>query len=281
MWRKFRCSNNTDQRTINQESGNSTKIRNLQRKMVLNIQEKNHHYRLRHTAAHMACFVKNGLATVRRRSSLTSHGLTISTFREKSLVQMLVFPYFDYVDILLTDLSSDNKTKLQRAHNFCNTPILCMFMVCAMEVPYVPSLNMNDAFRTEGYLIEEYLLSMGLDERLGDSSNDGIYCLPTIITLFAPPCYGRCSQVAGKSRDRAEHLSNRFPNIVFSYFIVFRHPIGEIELSASFCYELQTSGKSRPQRIPTSFDVPTSDGSLPKANQTIGLPLLRRTHVPI
>ncbi|KAJ4426931.1 hypothetical protein ANN_26730 [Periplaneta americana] len=64
-------------------------------------------------------------------------------------------------------------------------------------------------------------------------------------------------------------------------FIKFRHPVGEIELSAAFCYELQASGKSRPQRIPTSFDVPTSDGSLPKANQTMGLPLLRRTHVPI
>ncbi|KAJ4447404.1 hypothetical protein ANN_09411 [Periplaneta americana] len=61
----------------------------------------------------------------------------------------------------------------------------------------------------------------------------------------------------------------------------FRHPIGEIELSAAFCYGIQTSGKPRPQRIPTSFDVPTSDGSLPKASQTIGLPLLRRTHVPI
>ncbi|KAJ4429126.1 hypothetical protein ANN_26127 [Periplaneta americana] len=61
----------------------------------------------------------------------------------------------------------------------------------------------------------------------------------------------------------------------------FRHPVGEIELSAAFCYELPTSGKSRPQRIPTSFDVPTSDGSFPKANQTIGLPLLQRIHVPI
>ncbi|KAJ4431570.1 hypothetical protein ANN_20169 [Periplaneta americana] len=48
-----------------------------------------------------------------------------------------------------------------------NTPILYMFMVCAMEFPCVPSLNMNDAFRTEGYHIEEYLLSMGLGERLG------------------------------------------------------------------------------------------------------------------
>ncbi|KAJ4440944.1 hypothetical protein ANN_10793 [Periplaneta americana] len=38
---------------------------------------------------------------------------------KKSLVQTLVFPYFDYADILLTDLSSDNKTKLQRAHNLC------------------------------------------------------------------------------------------------------------------------------------------------------------------
>ncbi|KAJ4436157.1 hypothetical protein ANN_18787 [Periplaneta americana] len=44
----------------------------------------------------------------------------------------------------------------------------------------------------------------------------------------------------------------------------FRHPVGKIKLTAAFCYELQTSGKSRPQRIPTSFDVPTSDGSLPK-----------------
>ncbi|KAJ4446503.1 hypothetical protein ANN_13199 [Periplaneta americana] len=81
-----------------------------------------------------------------------------------------------------------------------------------------------------------------------------------------------------ESESKAKHLSNRFPNIMFSYFIVFRHPVSEIELSAAFCYELQASGKSRPQRIPTSFDVPTSDGSLPKANQTIGLPLLRRTH---
>ena len=38
---------------------------------------------------------------------------------KKSLVQTLVFPYFDYADILLTDLSSDNKMKLQRAHNLC------------------------------------------------------------------------------------------------------------------------------------------------------------------
>ncbi|KAJ4437123.1 hypothetical protein ANN_17258 [Periplaneta americana] len=39
--------------------------------------------------------------------------------------------------------------------------------VCALEVPCVPSLNMNDAFRTKGYHIEEHLLSTGLDERLG------------------------------------------------------------------------------------------------------------------
>ena len=38
---------------------------------------------------------------------------------KKSLVQTLVFPHFDYADILLTDLSSDNKMKLQRAHNLC------------------------------------------------------------------------------------------------------------------------------------------------------------------
>ncbi|KAJ4450587.1 hypothetical protein ANN_02012 [Periplaneta americana] len=38
---------------------------------------------------------------------------------KKSLVQTLAFPYFDYADILLTDLSSDNKMKLQRAHNLC------------------------------------------------------------------------------------------------------------------------------------------------------------------
>ncbi|KAJ4430299.1 hypothetical protein ANN_22512 [Periplaneta americana] len=54
-----------------------------------------------------------------------------------------------------------------------NTPILCMFMVCAMEVPCVPSLNMIDAFRTEGYHIEEYLLSMGLDERFGIAKERG------------------------------------------------------------------------------------------------------------
>ncbi|KAJ4428043.1 hypothetical protein ANN_24057 [Periplaneta americana] len=65
-----------------------------------------------------------------------------------------------------------------------NTPILCMFMVCAMEVPCVPSLNMNDAFRTEGFHIEEHLLSMGLDERLGIANRAVIYvCLPP------PPVY--------------------------------------------------------------------------------------------
>ncbi|KAJ4445617.1 hypothetical protein ANN_12299 [Periplaneta americana] len=41
------------------------------------------------------------------------------------------------------------------------------------RVPCVPSLNMNDAFRTEGYHIEEYLLSMGLDERLGIAKERG------------------------------------------------------------------------------------------------------------
>ncbi|KAJ4443569.1 hypothetical protein ANN_05242 [Periplaneta americana] len=51
-----------------------------------------------------------------------------------------------------------------------NTPILCMFMVCVMEVPCVPSLNMNDAFRTEGYHIDE---SMELDERLGIAKEGG------------------------------------------------------------------------------------------------------------
>ncbi|KAJ4438682.1 hypothetical protein ANN_14629 [Periplaneta americana] len=47
--------------------------------------------------------------------------------------------------------------------DYANTPILCMFVVCVMEVPCA---NMNNAFRTEGYHIDEYLLSMGLDERL-------------------------------------------------------------------------------------------------------------------
>ncbi|KAJ4437419.1 hypothetical protein ANN_17563 [Periplaneta americana] len=50
-----------------------------------------------------------------------------------------------------------------------------MFMVCVMEVPCVPSLNMNNAFRTEGYHIEEYLLSIELDERFGiakDGANE-------------------------------------------------------------------------------------------------------------
>ncbi|KAJ4429878.1 hypothetical protein ANN_22082 [Periplaneta americana] len=42
-----------------------------------------------------------------------------SLLLKKSLVQTHVFPYFDYADILLTDLSSHNKTKLQRAHNLC------------------------------------------------------------------------------------------------------------------------------------------------------------------
>ncbi|KAJ4446942.1 hypothetical protein ANN_13644 [Periplaneta americana] len=56
---------------------------------------------------------------------------------------------------------------------FQNMPILCMFMVCAMEVPCVPSLNINDAFRTEGYHIEEYLLFMRLDERLGIVKEQG------------------------------------------------------------------------------------------------------------
>ncbi|KAJ4443552.1 hypothetical protein ANN_05225 [Periplaneta americana] len=33
----------------------------------------------------------------------------------------------------------------------------------------------------------------------------------------------------------------------------FRHPVGEIKLNAAFCYELQTSGKFRPQQMPTSL----------------------------
>ncbi|KAJ4444475.1 hypothetical protein ANN_06267 [Periplaneta americana] len=41
------------------------------------------------------------------------------------------------------------------------------------EVPSMPSLNMNDAFRTEGYHIEEYLLSMGLRESLGIAKEQG------------------------------------------------------------------------------------------------------------
>ncbi|KAJ4451149.1 hypothetical protein ANN_02591 [Periplaneta americana] len=40
-------------------------------------------------------------------------------------------------------------------------------------VPCVPSLNTNDAFRTEGYHIEEYLLSMGFDGRLGIAKEGG------------------------------------------------------------------------------------------------------------
>ncbi|KAJ4441498.1 hypothetical protein ANN_11354 [Periplaneta americana] len=43
----------------------------------------------------------------------------LPSYLKKSLVQTLAFPYFDYADILLTDLSSDNKMKLQRAHNLC------------------------------------------------------------------------------------------------------------------------------------------------------------------
>ncbi|KAJ4428161.1 hypothetical protein ANN_24176 [Periplaneta americana] len=87
-------------------------------------------------------------------------------------------------------------------------------------------------------------------------------------SLTAPPCTESVSWIVHKSTLTVASRQ-------------FRHPAGETELSAAFCYELQASGKSCPQRIPTCFDVPTSDGSLPKANQTNGLPLLRRTHVPI
>ncbi|KAJ4441518.1 hypothetical protein ANN_11374 [Periplaneta americana] len=41
----------------------------------------------------------------------------------------------------------------------------------------------------------------------GGSSIDGIYSLPTIITLSAPSCYGRCSDVASKSRDRVSNTA--------------------------------------------------------------------------
>ncbi|KAJ4440368.1 hypothetical protein ANN_08508 [Periplaneta americana] len=64
------------------------------------------------------------------------------------------------------DTSMVNLEALQQIYEV-NTPILCMFMVCAMEVSCMPSLNMNDTFRTEEYHIEGCLLSMGLDERLG------------------------------------------------------------------------------------------------------------------
>ncbi|KAJ4433333.1 hypothetical protein ANN_15592 [Periplaneta americana] len=68
---------------------------------------------------------------------------------------------------------TDRGTLGEFAEAGMNTPILCMFMVCAMEVPCLPSLNMNDAFRTEGHHIEEYLLSMGLDEKLGIAKERG------------------------------------------------------------------------------------------------------------
>ncbi|KAJ4437754.1 hypothetical protein ANN_13692 [Periplaneta americana] len=58
-----------------------------------------------------------------------------------------------------------------------NTSLLCICKVCAMEVPWVSLLNMNDAFRTESYHIEEYLLSMVLDERLADEPRE--FNLPT------------------------------------------------------------------------------------------------------
>ncbi|KAJ4434572.1 hypothetical protein ANN_23134 [Periplaneta americana] len=48
-----------------------------------------------------------------------------------------------------------------------------MIMVCAIEVPCMPSLNMNAPFRTEGYHIEEYLLSMGLGESLDVAKERG------------------------------------------------------------------------------------------------------------
>ncbi|KAJ4426262.1 hypothetical protein ANN_27074 [Periplaneta americana] len=92
----------------------------------------------------------------------------------------------------------------------------------------------------------------------------------------------RCSRCLEQRTNHQQIVrKHSHPLIIRNKGIYFRHPFGEIELSAAFCYELQASGKSRPQRIPTSFDVPTSDGSLPKANQMIGLPLLRRTHLDL
>ncbi|KAJ4430198.1 hypothetical protein ANN_22408 [Periplaneta americana] len=81
-----------------------------------------------------------------------------------SPVKTLVFPYFDYADILLTDLSSDNKTKLQRAHNLCyhRTPLVeggrkRYFRFSTVNPKSLPSKetlrgHSDSSFRGEGYI---------------------------------------------------------------------------------------------------------------------------------
>ncbi|KAJ4429139.1 hypothetical protein ANN_26140 [Periplaneta americana] len=61
----------------------------------------------------------------------------------------------------------------------------------------------------------------------------------------------------------------------------FRHPVGEIKLTAAFCYELQTSGKSRlhEYQLPLMYQQATRVTTEGKSNDR--LPLLRCPHVPI
>ncbi|KAJ4450055.1 hypothetical protein ANN_01462 [Periplaneta americana] len=103
-------------------------------------------------------------------------------------------------------------------------------------------------------------------------------CLAAVIEEKRP---GRLHQVLLQHDNAHPHSANIRKAVIQEFDWEFRHPVGEIKPSTAFCYELQTSGKSCPQQVRTSFDVVTSDGSLPKANQTIGLPLLHNPHVPI
>ncbi|KAJ4438737.1 hypothetical protein ANN_14688 [Periplaneta americana] len=64
---------------------------------------------------------------------------------------------------------------------------------------------MNDAFRTEGYHMEEYLLSMGLDERLGDT------WYGTRIRAMITPCSNRHLNAIDLGRDRTLNLAHRRP----------------------------------------------------------------------
>ncbi|KAJ4428328.1 hypothetical protein ANN_24347 [Periplaneta americana] len=152
-----------------------------------------------------------------------------------------------------TDLLHDlRRMESGQFHNFCRISETD-FEICILLCKIGPKISKKDTGWREAIPIQERLALTLRYLATRNSYTSLMYLFKVskqLITRIVPEV---CTAIIEELGD----------------FIKFRHPVGEIELSAAFCYELLTSGKSRPQRIPTSFDVPTSDGSLPKANQTI------------
>ncbi|KAJ4431758.1 hypothetical protein ANN_20363 [Periplaneta americana] len=113
----------------------------------------------------------------------------------------LVFPYFDYADILLTDLSSDNKTKLQRAHNLCLFSTFCV------------NMKMQYTLNQRLFLVKQYWITNSIAATQRAYQREfGVRNPPKRNTILG--LVNRLETTGSLVSEKGKHRSSRLPTVV-------------------------------------------------------------------